>query len=216
MQYHRSTSSVSQHALSFSLAAIIAVIGVIGIPLFGHASILINGSFESGFTGWTTTGINNVLLRTTANFPATEGQNMINFNGGETVPNGTLSQSVPTLTGQSYTIAFDFGNWGNYLPVTQGLRVKLQGNALLDQRDVIDSTISSSQNPALVYNPFSYTFVADSVLTTLTFTDIASSTTSSDGLLDNVRITAVPEPSALVLGGFGLLILFRARRANAR
>jgi hypothetical protein len=163
---------------------------VMSVPARGN--VLTNGSFESGLTGWTFTG--NVLLRTTSDFPATDGQNMINFNGAQQAPNGTLSQIFPTVPGQKYSIAFDFGNWGNGNPVTQGLRVTLQGTTLLDQRDVIDSTINGSQSAAAVYNPFSYNFLADSGFTTLTFKDIAQGTDSSDGLLDNVRINASPAP----------------------
>lgn len=213
MRHQRSFSNVFGQSPSFFLAALI---GVISMPFFGHANILTNGSFESGLTGWTITGVNNVLLRTDANFPATDGHNMINFNGGQSVPNGTLSQTFPTLTGHKYTIAYDYGNWGNFLPITQTLGVTLQGNSILDQRDVTDSTIDGSQNAATVYNPFSYTFVADSLSTTLTFTDKAAGTNSSDGLLDNVRINEVPEPSMMAFVGVGLVMLFRSRRAKSR
>ncbi len=182
---------------------------MIGYSPVASANELLNGSFESGLTGWVATG--NVLqLSDTSvpvSFPATDGHNMANFNAGNTTPNGTLSQSFVTLTGQKYTIAFDFGNWGNFLPVTQGLRVTLQGTGVLDQRDVTDSTIDGTQNAATVYNPFSYNFTADSVLTTLTFADIANGTSGSDGLLDNVRITPVPEPATMGLVICGAIAL---------
>ena len=60
-----------------------------------------NGGFESGYSGWTATGNQNVA--SSAPYAPSEGTNLVAFNGGNSAPNAALSQTFATTPGQSYS-----------------------------------------------------------------------------------------------------------------
>src|SRR5690606_9588119 len=79
-----------------------------------------NGSFESDFAHWTTTGNQGVGFR------ASEGTKAVSFNWNNTVPNAVLSQAFATVVGQTYLLDFDFGVYA-FNQSEQRLRVEVQG-----------------------------------------------------------------------------------------
>lgn len=106
-----------------------------------------------------------------------------------TVVDGSLSQTFVTTPASTYTLLFDLGIDSTVTGAEQRLQIGVQGSAsLLSQTASILSTQSGA-----VYTPKSYTFVADSASTTLTFTDASLATVNANLLLDNVRVTG---PSA--------------------
>src|SRR4029077_2274553 len=66
-----------------------------------------NGSFESGYTGWTPSGNQGIVSG--APYSATDGANAVAFNAGQQPPNGVLSQTFATTAGTGYLVSFDMG-----------------------------------------------------------------------------------------------------------
>ncbi len=147
---------------------------------------LVNGSFEADFTGWTTTG--NQFIQSSSPYTATDGSKLVSFNAGNQAPNGTVSQSFGTVSGQTYTLAFDAGVF-SFNTNPQKLLVTVNGTASLLSQSITINGLGGGSNR---WVPQSFTFVADSASATLTFTDQSASTNGLDLLLDNVRVTGPP------------------------
>jgi lysophospholipase L1-like esterase len=144
---------------------------------------LVNGSFESGFTGWTTTG--NTNIGTEASPPPTQGVQLARFNGANTAPNGVVSQSFTSEIGTTYNVAFDAGVWG-FNTNAQRLQFKVDGSSNLITQVI---TINSLSGGLTRWVPQTFSFVANSTTTVLTFTDQSTTTAGLDLILDNVRVT---------------------------
>ena len=132
---------------------------------------------------------------------------------GNTGPTTGISQTVATGVG-SYKLSFFVGNasptgsnGGNY---TQPSTVNLSING-----GPIQSFTNSLNTPfGINWAPFSVTFFAETP-TTIAFTN---GTTGDNMLgLDNVSVTAVPEPAswAMLIAGFGLTGAAMRRRRSA-
>ncbi|MEO5915483.1 MAG: Ig-like domain-containing protein [Luteolibacter sp.] len=147
---------------------------------------LVNGSFESGFTGWTVTG--NVDIQSALPYAATEGSKLVGFNGVNRTPNAVLSQSFGTIAGTTYTLAFDAGVL-SYNTASQTMLVTVTGASSLLNRTITMNGTGGGNN---LWLPQNFTFVANSATTVLSFRDQSTSTANLDMLLDNVRITAQP------------------------
>ncbi|MEO8614262.1 MAG: DUF642 domain-containing protein, partial [Luteolibacter sp.] len=148
--------------------------------------LVVNGSFESNFTGWNTTG--NTIIQSALPYLPTDGSKLASFNASNTAPNGVLSQSFATVSGATYTLKFDAGALA-YNTSQQKISVNVTGsNSLLTQTVTVGGTAGGNNNFAAQ----SFTFVADSLLTTLSFTDISATTNAIDLLLDKVSVTGAP------------------------
>lgn len=145
--------------------------------------IVANGSFESGLTQWTSSG--NVVSQTGAPYVASNGNSLIVFNGGDSIPNGFISQSLSTTPGKTYTLAFDLGVF-SYNTAQQKMLVRVVGSGILFSQTL---TVSRSGGSNVVWTPQTYTFVANSSTSTISFTDVSTSTSALDLTLDNVRVT---------------------------
>ena len=150
------------------------------------SELLVNGSFESGLTGWTPAG--NLEVQSNSPYFATDGTKLVGFNGGNTTPNGVLSQSFATVQGSSYTLTFDAGALA-YNTSQQKIQVAVTGTgSLLSQIITITGTGNGNNN----WGARSFTFVANSSATTLTFTDVSTATAIIDLLLDRVSVKGPP------------------------
>ena len=149
----------------------------------GTPGNLANGSFESGYTGWTAAG--NQEISTDASVGGTAGSAFVWFNAGQRTPNGVLSQIFATTAGQGYLLALDVGAFSLVNLNEQRLKVALTGNSLLASQTL---SVFAPGNGAR-YVAKSVSFVADSASTTLTLTDVSPTTDSVDLLLDNVRLS---------------------------
>jgi len=179
-----------------------------------NAAMITNGSFETGdFTGWVSTGTGNNV---TPNEGSTDGIYAASFNGGEVVGNGVLSQSFTTVIGNTYLLDFDYGVFSApniAIPNTQNLRVELIGDSTLLSQILTDT----GSNPN-VFTTYSFGFTADSISTTLSFTDLTtlSQSASTDFVIDNISVSPVPVPAAAWLFASGLLGLISiAKRKKA-
>ena len=190
-----------------------------------NAQALINGSFELGpdpgtFTnifggsnvinGWTVTGDGIDYVRTI--WVSSDGERSLDLDGsaGPPYPHGGVSQSISTAPGTTYTVFFDMaGNPVGGVPLKQ-MRVSANGQFGDFTFDTSGKTLSS-----MGWDNMSWSFVADATTTALTFQSLTVGTGIGWGpALDNVRISAVPETSSLMLliaGGivFGATIAVR-------
>ncbi len=133
----------------------------------------------------------------------------------------------------SYTVGFDYGHRNDSATTTVGTFYldialwDLTNNVQVGSTQTVNITSTGQRTPLANQNLFtsgSVTFNFDnSIYTTesvgIRFTH-AGTSAGADGsqtfnatiLLDNVSVTAIPEPTAALLGGFGLLSLLRRRR----
>jgi len=165
---------------------------------------VINSDFESPpfdtvgtVTGWSVGGAGHVADRTAEGAAAGKGAAI--FSPGGDFQGDILSCPVATAVGQTYTLDFDCGVIG---PPNSGsvlkLRVQLFGTVqLLD--DTFAPPVNTGPTP---YDPtkipfahYQYTFTADSVTTTLQFTDVGLGNSNADQVLDTVVVRPVLAPA---------------------
>ena len=165
-----------------------------GTPLVSGYTVINAGS--SALTGWTVGGTSVDLIAN--DYGAVSGYS-IDMLG--TPGPGSLSQSFATVIGQQYTLSFDLSANGG--GDGKALTVSLTGVA---PASYMGSTPFTTQT---------LNFVASNASTTLMFTSAASG--YSGAVIDNVSVTAVPEPEtyAMLLAGLGLMGAVVRRRNQA-
>jgi hypothetical protein len=184
------------------LATILAVV-ILSLAMAGvaGANMVINGGFETGdWTGWTPTyASSSSFLEITAQSAAVyDGTHAAIFSANGT-EDDTLSQSITTVAGQSYTFAFYLNHNGSYAsPTHDDFHVYWNGSSILDLA-----------NTAFPYTLYSYTVKATGTTSTIAF---AGREFSYHYGLDDVSLTETPLPGSLLLLSSGLLGLLGFRR----
>ena len=193
--------------IGIAIVSLLFVLAFCGAPAKADAcsspgNLVANCGFETGdFTGWTLSG--NDVPSELGNLYGLEGSDPFPLPAG-TDPNSgsfqaffadqyadatTLSQSLATSIGQTYSFSFYMaqelvgpGSVNNVFEVSLG------------GTDVEDLTDVAAQG----YTLYSGTFTATSASTAL---DFKAGNDIGEFLLDDVSVTSSPEPSALLLGG---------------
>jgi hypothetical protein len=141
--------------------------------------LIVNGSFESGYDGWTASG-NQLLVQDSC----TDGSYGVVFNNDDSAADGALSQNIATVPGQLYALTFDLGASSLVNQDEQQMQLTVQGQSVLLTQTLAVSPFSTGarwQNQSVV-------FTADSGSATLTFQDVSATTVGVDLLLDNVKV----------------------------
>ena len=201
--------------MSFVSRSLVAAAAVLACSGASAVDLVANGDFELGASNWNlipTTGITvisaySACCSITGTYAG--GQNAAFF-GWDNLTGGQIWQDMTTTIGQQYTLTFQYGAISaNSL---QSLKAEvLDGTSVLGFLDV--SATGTSNLAAILSAPYSLSFVASSITTRLLFSDTSSITNSVDGVLDNISVTAVPEPGtyAMLLAGLAA-VGFVARR----
>jgi len=193
------------------------------------AAVFTNGSFEAGptpgsfvtlnngdtsITGWTV--VNGDIDYIGSYWLASDGTRSLDLlNGNNTV--GGIAQTFDTAGGQLYHVDFDMAGNPDGPPVIKNLDVDvadaINGNlALYSGSFLFDS--SASSHGSMGWVTYGFDFVAGSASSTLRF--VSGDTGFFGAALDNVTVTAVPEPTTIgVLGLASIGLLARRRRRIA-
>jgi hypothetical protein len=141
--------------------------------------LIVNGSFESGYDGWTVAG--NQML---AQDSCTDGSYGVVFNNDDSPADGSVSQSISTVPGQQYALTFDLGASSLVNQDQQQMQLTIQGQSVLIAQTLAVAPLSTGP----LWQNQSVLFTADSGAATLTFQDVSATTVGVDLLLDNVKV----------------------------
>ncbi|WP_235976743.1 choice-of-anchor C family PEP-CTERM protein [Sandaracinobacteroides hominis] len=170
-------------------------------PAFG-AGFVTYGTGSTNLTGWTIS--NGSIDHIGSYWNASNGNRSIDLNGNSA---GTISQALNTVAGTRYRVSFDIAS----NPDNQALKSMLVGFG--------DATPVSVQYTGAISQPLGWQsvvleFTASSNASVLSFT---GGDTGAYGIaLDNVSVSAVPEPAmwAMMVAGFGFVGASLRRRKS--
>jgi len=216
--------------LAIGLAvACVAVLTLGAAP--AEANLIVNGSFEDptvpvgGFinfgggstaiTGWTVVGVDSSVVNGTFTqsgivFQAQDGNQWSDLAGvtSNSMTSGVM-QGIATMIGQAYEVSFYVGSaTDNYFFFPGTVDLSIDGGAR------VSYTNPTAPANMLDWKLFTVQFTATSTTTNLTFFN-GSAANNFLGAIDNVSLTAVPEPTSvafLVMGAAGLAICTARRR----
>jgi hypothetical protein len=201
---------------SGALTSIIALAGTICVislvPTVASAALLQDGGFESALVGnyaapapigdgWTVTAGTMQILRSEYSAVPHSGLNFAYLDYGYDV--NTLSQTFATIPGQSYRLSYyvaDTVSNNDVLTVRFGGTIVYNGLAP-------KSGVASPSNYVLQ----TATIIASAGTTTVSFTGQYNGPAGNGTIVDDVTVSAVPEPATLSVLCSSGLVLWRSR-----
>ena len=159
----------------------------------GEANLITNGSFESGTTGWTTSG----TVAATSGQGSVLGTNSAAFGSGQGANDGVISQAVTTVAGGTYSLGFNYGAFG--AATNQSIRVLVVSGGFT----VLDQTFTDLGSNPNILDDYELSFTALGAFTTVSFNDTSSTSTGVDGNIDNVRLFRDDSGVDMLIGGSG-------------
>lgn len=212
------------------LLGAVAALMVAG-PSFA-ANLITNGDFESGFDNWTidTAGGGSapavIAYNQAGQYPTgaygeaiptpTNGGTSAAYFSSDTASPHSLSQIVDVAANTTYTLSFDY-----YVPQNgYNNPFDAQLSFLIDGEAAGSPLVAGSPGSLapLTWYTFTTTFTSGDTggATPLAFEFRGLGSTAADFAIDNVTMSAVPEPAtwALMIGGFGLAGMQLRRRRS--
>jgi hypothetical protein len=195
---------------------------LLAIPTIASANIVTNGDFEAGSTGWSSTATTGFApisayvpcCGVTGVYP---GGTSAAFFGWGDLTGGKIWQDIPTSPGESYNVTFSYGAIAGATLQTMDVSA-LAGPSYTTVLGSMSLSDTGTTNLASLLNDYIFSFTASSTYTRLQFMDTSLNTSSVDGVLDNVVVTANPVPVpatlALLAGGLGLIGFSKRKQAS--
>jgi hypothetical protein len=212
----------------FSVGAIALALGIFNAGHAHAANLLTNGSFEAGtysfggdggqdlasgsttITGWTVV-TNHVAPITTPNsfsVTAQDGDVSLDLQGyADGSPYGGVQQLLATIPGQDYELSFYIGVQ-NSVSIATG-PASVTASAGSTSQDFTNTIATAGQQ----WQQFTLPFTATGASTIITLSGLSTTGGSYIGL-ENVVVTAVPEPASLSLVGVSAIAMLTRRRRS--
>jgi hypothetical protein len=186
-------------------AAFAAIALAAAIPV--HANLLVDGGFEQPALGYGTYATLTAIPGWIG-APTIEVQNHVAgspYEGSQYVEldtdgNSSMSQDFATVTGTTYRIHFQYSPRPGVSAASNGIEF-FWNDSLYAMMALSGIGLADT-----VWSGYDMTAVATSSLSRVSFSAFGLSD-SFGGYLDNVSVTAVPEPGTLQILGLGLVIL---------
>lgn len=206
------------------ISKIFGALGFFVVASQAQAAFISNGSFDNGLSSWTVGPGSEILVLKgsdyipccgTSGTPAQLANYFATFGAGDITNTSTLSQIFASVSGASYTLSFDAGALGGGPGPLLAAVYDVTTNALLTS--FLVSPNIANDNLGSTFTSYSLNFIAQGTNSYVAFNAVGFGTGSVDPVLDNVAVTAVPEPSTwamMILGFLGVGFLAHRRKSS--
>jgi hypothetical protein len=201
----RFSGSACRLAVSGACLAAILAAGAVFAPTKSSAqgNLVVNGSFESAnlLAGWTGSG-----YLTNGGWAGLQLQCPDGNSAAGLAPQASIYQDIPTVVGQQYDFSFYMAAWGpNTMPPTVVLLSPSFGATSLG---TVSFNSSGQFDQNMGWQWHDYTVTATTPSSRIMFLNTSPTSTWAWDDIDEVSVTAIPEPSCsallLLAGAVGL------------